>query len=107
LNLSFCKVADIGFGSNATIFVDADKLVFPLVLRKSKTGDFFHPFGMKGQTKKISKLFKDEKLALVEKENTWLLCSEDHIVWVIGIRQDERFKIENTTKNILKIEVNK
>ncbi len=107
LNLSFCKVADIGFGSNATIFVDADKLVFPLVLRKSKTGDFFHPFGMMGQTKKISKLFKDEKLALVEKENTWLLCSEDHIVWVIGIRQDERFKIENTTKNILKIEVNK
>lgn len=107
LKLSFCKVADIGIGSNATIFVDEDKLVFPLVLRKSKKGDFFQPFGMKGKTKKISKLFKDEKLSLLEKEDSWILCSENQIVWVIGLRQDERFKIESDTTNILKIEIEK
>lgn len=105
LNLSFCKVADISIGSNVAIFVDEDKLVFPLVLRKSKKGDFLHPFGMNGKTKKLSKLFKDEKLSLVEKEDSWILCSENQIVWVIGLRQDERFKIESKTTNILKIEV--
>ncbi len=107
LNLSFCKVADISIGSNTVIFVDEDKLVFPLVLRKSKTGDFLYPFGMNGKTKKLSKLFKDEKLSLVEKENTWILCSENQIVWIIGVRQDERYKIENATKNILKIQIEK
>lgn len=103
LNLSFCKVDDISVATNETIFVDEEKLVFPLVLRKWKTGDFLQPFGMNGKTKKVSKLFKDEKLSLIEKENTWILCSNNQIVWVVGIRQDERFKIENSTENILKI----
>jgi tRNA(Ile)-lysidine synthase len=105
LNVTFCKVDDISQGSNRTIFVDADQLVFPLVLRKWKTGDVFMPFGMNGKSKKVSKLFKDEKLSLIEKENTWLLCSNDQIVWVIGMRADERFRTADTTKNILKIEL--
>lgn len=107
LNLSFSKVDDIGDGSNTSIFVDEDKLCFPIVLRKWKIGDMFQPFGMNGKTKKVSKLFKDEKKSLVEKEDTWLLCSENEIIWVVGVRQDERFKIENSTKNILKIELEK
>ena len=105
LNLSFCKVADISIGSNKTIFVDADKLHYPLVLRHWNEGDHFQPFGMDGKSKKISKLFKDEKLSLIEKESKWLLCSNTEIVWVIGLRQDERFRIDNTTKNILKIQL--
>jgi tRNA(Ile)-lysidine synthase len=105
LNLSFCKVADICSSSNATIFVDEDKLHFPLILRKPKKGDNFEPFGMNGKSKKISKLFKDEKLSLIEKESTWILCSIDTIIWVVGVRQDERFKIESNTKSILKIEL--
>lgn len=105
LNITFSKVDDISQGSNTTIFVDADQLVFPLVLRKWKTGDVFMPFGMDGKSKKVSKLFKDEKLSLLEKENTWILCSNDQIVWVIGIRADDRFRTGNTTKNILKIEL--
>jgi len=105
LNLRISKVTDISIGSNRTIFVDEDQLMFPLVLRKWKTGDFFQPFGSNGQTKKISKFFKDEKLSLFEKENTWLLCSNEQIVWVVGIRADNRFRITDATKNILKIEL--
>jgi tRNA(Ile)-lysidine synthase len=105
LNLSFSKVAEISIGSNTTIFVDEDKLQFPLVLRHWREGDSFKPFGMEGKSKKVSKLFKDEKLSLIEKENTWLLCSNNQIVWVLGIRQDDRFKIDNTTKNLLKIQI--
>ena len=104
LNLSFSKVADIGIGSNTTIFVDEDKLHFPLVLRRWNGGDSFQPFGMEGKSTKVSKIFKDEKLSLIDKENTWLLCSDDTIVWIIGIRQDERFKIEKTTKNRVQIQ---
>ncbi|MNQ24792.1 tRNA(Ile)-lysidine synthase [compost metagenome] len=105
LNLSFSKVAEISIVSNTTIFVDEDKLQFPLVLRHWREGDSFQPFGMEGKSKKVSKLFKDEKLSLIEKENTWLLCSNNQIVWVLGIRQDDRFKIDNTTKNLLKIQI--
>ncbi|MCI4443019.1 MAG: tRNA lysidine(34) synthetase TilS [Lentimicrobium sp.] len=103
LNLSFCKVNDISKESNTTIFVDEDKLWYPLVLRRWKEGDVFQPFGMEGKSKKVSKFFKDEKLSLLEKENMWLLCSDNQIVWIVGIRQDENFKIRKTTKNILKI----
>jgi len=105
LKLSLCKVSDILIESNKTIFVDADQLVYPLVIRKWKTGDVFMPFGMNGKSKKVSKLFKDEKLSLIEKENTWILCSGDQIVWVIGMRSDHRFRTVNATKNILKIEL--
>jgi tRNA(Ile)-lysidine synthase len=103
IKLYFCKADDISNMSNTTIFVDADKLKFPLVLRKWKVGDSFSPFGMKGKTKKVSKFFKDEKLSLIEKDTTWILCSDNQIIWIVGIRQDERFKIENTTQHILKI----
>lgn len=105
LNLTFCKVADINLTTNSAIFVDADKLQYPLILRHWNEGDSFQPFGMNGKSKKVSKLFKDEKLSLLEKENSWLLCSNEDIVWIIGLRQDERFRIENTTKNILKIQL--
>lgn len=93
---------ELNLGSN-TILVDQDKLVFPLVIRKYRQGDTFIPLGMKG-TKKVSKFFKDEKFNLFEKQNTWLLCSNNKIVWIIGSRMDERFKIENTSNNIIKIE---
>lgn len=88
---------------NSFIFVDADKLKFPLSLKKYDEGSVFQPFGMDGKSKKVSKLFKDEKLSLLQKENTWILYSNEDIVWVIGIRQDERFKIDTNTKNSIQI----
>ncbi|MEL1241063.1 tRNA lysidine(34) synthetase TilS [Flavobacterium flavipallidum] len=105
LMLVFSRVNEISKASHTTIFVDEDKLAFPLVLKRWEEGDSFQPFGMNGKTKKLSKLFKDEKLSLIEKENAWVLWSENQIVWVVGIRQDERFKIDDTTKKILKIDL--
>jgi len=105
LNLLFSGVNAIGATSNSTIFVDQEKLKFPLTLRHWNEGDIFQPFGMEGKSKKVSKLFKDEKLSLIEKEKTWLLCSENQVVWVVGIRQDERFKINSKTNNIVKITI--
>lgn len=105
LNLSFCQVSDISLPTNTAIFVDEDQLEFPLVLKRWKEGDHFQPFGMNGKSKKVSKFFKDEKLSLIQKENSWILWSGDRIVWIVGLRQDERFRIIESTKNILKIEL--
>ena len=84
------------------LYLDNQKLMFPLKLRKWEDGDVFHPFGMKGK-KKLSKFFKDEKLSLVAKEKIWVLCSENRIVWIVGMRSDSRFKVEDNTNEILKI----
>ena len=105
LNLSFSNVDAISTVLNTTIFVDENKLQFPLVLKRWIEGAVFQPFGMQGKSKKVSKFFKDEKLSLIEKEATWLLYSGNEIVWIVGIRQDERFGITNSTKNILKIQL--
>lgn len=90
--------------NESTIYVDKELLKFPLVVRKWQEGDFFHPFGMKGK-KKLSKFFKDEKISLLDKESTWLLCSGEDIVWVINKRADERYKVTANTKQILKITI--
>ena len=102
LNMSICNVSDISNANSNCIFVDEDKLHFPLMIRKWEEGDYFYPLGMQGK-KKLSKYFKDEKLSLVDKANQWLLCSDSQIVWVIGMRQDERFKLETNTTNKLQI----
>jgi tRNA(Ile)-lysidine synthase len=86
-----------------TIYADKDLLKYPLIIRKRQNGDYLYPLGMQGK-KKLSKYFKDEKFSLIEKENTWLLCNaENEIIWVISNRQDNRFSLKNTSKNILKI----
>jgi tRNA(Ile)-lysidine synthase len=102
LNLSICKVDAVSTSNSSVIFVDEQLLSFPLTIRKWEEGDYFYPFGMKGK-KKLSKYFKDEKISLFEKENTWLLCADNKIIWVINKRLDDRFKVAPNTQNILKI----
>lgn len=104
LKITVCNTNDIHLGDKHTIFVDKDTLKFPLEFRKWEEGDYFYPFGMTGR-KKLSKYFKDEKFSLTDKENTWLLCSENEIVWVVGKRADRRFSVSGTTRNIIKIEL--
>jgi len=103
IKLTFSNVDSVIQTSNKTIFTDAEKLEFPLILRRWNEGDIFEPFGMGGKSKKVSKFFKDEKFSLAEKEKTWLVCSGNKIVWIVGKRADERFKVSETTKNILQI----
>lgn len=86
------------------IYVDKSLVNFPLKLRRWKESDYFRPFGMKGK-KKISSYLKDEKFSLVEKEKVWLLISEGKVVWIIGHRADERFKVKPSISNIMKIEL--
>lgn len=104
IKLSFEKVVQLEETSTNTIFVDYDLIDFPLTLRKWKVGDVFYPFGMNGK-KKISKFFKDEKLSLLAKKKTWILTCGDHVLWIIGLRADNRFRVTSKTINILKIKL--
>lgn len=82
--------------------VDFDKLSFPLTLRKWKYGDWFIPYGMKGR-KKLSDYFTDNKFSLFQKEDTWVICSENDIVWIVNNRVDDRYKITEETKYVFTI----
>jgi len=101
--LSPLEMKSIVFGKPNEVLVDKKNLVFPLIVRKWKKGDYFYPLGMKGK-KKISNFLIDQKIAIHEKEKIQLLCdANDEIVWVIGERLDNRYKITTSTKEIIKI----
>lgn len=88
--------------SNDVANLDLHKIEFPLVLRKWRKGNSFHPYGM-NKNKKLSDYFIDNKLSVLEKENIWLLCSGSHILWIIGHRIDHRFRITSQTKEVLQV----
>jgi len=100
--LNFKTTKQINELNESTIYVDKDLLKYPLTVRKWQKGDYFYPFGMKGK-KKLSKFFKDEKLSLLEKEDVWLLCSKENIIWIINRRLDNCYRVTKNTKHILKI----
>jgi len=90
----------------STACIDAEKLVFPLLVRKWKAGDYFYPLGMK-QKKKLSDYFIDNKYSILDKENKLILESDGKIVWIIGERIDNRYKITRTTRKALIIKSTK
>ncbi len=104
-DLSTELISNFEIESNKKIAqLDLNKLEFPLIVRKWQTGDKFKPLGVNG-FKKLSDFFTDQKLNQFEKEDVWLLLNKNDIVWVIGYRIDDRYKINEQTKKILKLKL--
>ncbi len=87
-----------------TACLDADKLKHPLSLRLWRQGDTFVPFGMKGR-KKVSDYLTDRKFSLLHKRQQWVLCCGNDIVWLVGERTDNRFRIDGKTRKALVISI--
>lgn len=87
-----------------TAYIDLETITYPLIIRKWESGDYFFPLGMK-QRKKLSDFFIDLKMSVVEKESVWVMTSGGKVVWIVGKRIDERFKINDKTTQILCINI--
>ena len=85
---------------------DLDKLVFPLIIRRWETGDRFTPFGMKG-SRKLSDYFRDRKYSLIDKANALLLCSGNTIIWILGERAADGYRVTADTKRIIEFKYEK
>jgi tRNA(Ile)-lysidine synthase len=91
-------------GGQNVAFFDMDKLNFPLVLRNHETGDRFTPLGMQG-SQKVKKFFINAKIARNQRKGCPVILSRDRIIWVVGLRMDDGFKITPSTRNVLKVEL--
>ncbi len=101
LSLTEVDVSDVSFTDNPNhIYLDLDKLVFPLEIRAWQEGDRFTPLGMKG-SQKLSDFFINRKLSVLQKQDVRLLCSDGKIVWVIGYQMDDAYKISDKTEHSL------
>ena len=90
---------------NNSAYLDISKLKFPLLLRTWRQGDYFYPLGMGMKKKKLSKYFKDQKIPIHEKNKIWVLESDKRIVWLVGHRLDERFKVKPSTTEAIQIKL--
>lgn len=84
------------------VFLDADLVKFPLIVRPWKQGDYFYPLGMR-KKKKVARFLIDSKVSPLEKEHVYVIESHGRIIWVVGYRVDDRCKIAASTRNIIKM----
>lgn len=99
---SMRKSSTIDFSNPLVSYFDEEKLKYPLLVRKWEHGDSFKPFGLHGR-KKVSDYLTELKVSFQEKENQLVVCSADDICWVVGKRIDDRFKVNEKTRHVLKI----
>lgn len=92
--------------SRDVVCVDADLINLPLTIRKWEVGDTFVPFGMKGK-KSVCKYMTDRKFTLFQKENQYVALSNGQVVWLIGERLDNRFRISENTRRVCIIRIKK
>lgn len=102
IGLFLARAERLGETGKRILYLDKETLKEGLCLRKWQKGDYFYPLGMGGR-KLVSKFYKDASMNRFEREAQWLLCSGDRIVWVVGRRADDRFKVSDKTREILKI----
>lgn len=97
---------DNGFSKDPKdVWIDADKVVFPLSVRLIKEGDRMIPLGMKG-SKLISDILTDTKVSYFDRQRQYVLLNNDQqIIWLVGRRIDDRYKITSSTKTVLKIKL--
>ena len=95
-----CAVADKFPDGKFQAVFDLDRLQLPLMLRQRRDGDRFHPFGMRG-TKKLKDFLIDAKIPQQERERVPVLMNGEEIVWVVGYRTSEPFKIRAETRRRL------
>jgi tRNA(Ile)-lysidine synthase len=83
--------------------IDANSLQWPIVLRPWRQGDYMYPLGM-NKKKKVARVLIDLKLSKTDKEKVWVLESAGRIVWVVGLRTDDRFKLTDKTSRMMHFE---
>lgn len=97
------EMEDYGDGGKSAA-IDADKVHFPMIIRARLPGDFFYPYGF-GKRKKLQDYLVDEKIPRDERDTVPLLTCGNNIVWVMGHRLDDRYKVDKKTKRVLKLEI--
>jgi len=103
IDMRVVPIADFKLDKRSTVAcLDYDKLQFPLTLRRWQNGDYFYPFGM-NRAKKLSDFFIDNKLSVFEKQSALVLVSGGAIAWIVGMRPDNRFRIDADTKRVLMV----
>jgi len=97
------EIKDYGNGKNSAV-IDFGKINFPLLIRPRMPGDYFYPIGF-GKKKKLQDFFVNEKIPRDERDAIPLIISNGNIVWIAGLRLDDRYKVEKDTKRILQLEI--